>query len=104
MEVRNTAPSSIAGIFALAAFAVAVISGLAGSVDAVTILVRAIMALLVCYPIGFMLGVMALRVVKEHVVAHRDANPAPDSTLELRDVLPESALGTTEDGEEVIIV
>lgn len=104
MELRSTAPTTIAGLFALAAFAVAVISGLAGAVEPTAILLRAIVSLLACYPIGFLLGGVALRLANEHIEAHRAANPAPDSTLELRDILPESALSTTEDGEEVIVV
>lgn len=104
MEPRSTAPSTIAGIFALAAFAVAVIAGLAGGVDPSRILVRAILALLACYPLGLILGGIALRVVKDEITAHEDSNPAPDSTLELTDTLPESAIEAGEHSEEIIVV
>ena len=104
MELRSTAPTTIAGMFALAAFLIAVVAGLAGSVDHTSILVRAIMAMLCCYPVGLLAGSIALKVVNEHIERHREENPAPDSTAELRDVLPDSAFAETEDGEEVLVV
>ncbi|HVP74232.1 MAG TPA: hypothetical protein VMS30_10870 [Phycisphaerales bacterium] len=54
VETRRTLASS----FALAAFAVAVLAGLARDVDAAQILLRAIAAMIVCYGVGRIAGRM----------------------------------------------
>ena len=69
----------IAGSFALAAFAVAVLSGLFSDNPASAVLGRAVMSMVVCYPIGLMAGMLCERVITAHVEAHRQSHPAPDS-------------------------
>jgi len=69
---------TIAAIFALAAFAVAIMAGLMGGNPAPSILVRALLALVCCYPIGLAVGLVAQRLVREHVETHRETNPAPE--------------------------
>ena len=59
------APGSVvAGCFALAAFAVAIVAGLAADNPALTILVRAILALAVCYPVGLCIGHLCQRTIE----------------------------------------
>ncbi len=56
----------------MAAFAVAVLAGLAGGNSAVSILIRALIAMIGCYPIGLMIGVICQRVMTDHIQAHRE--------------------------------
>ena len=79
--MRATAGGAIAGCFALSAFVVSIISGLAAHNGAVTILFRAVLALVICYPLGLLVGAVCHRVI----VAHFDS-------LE-RDSLEKASLG-----------
>jgi len=65
--ITGRASRSIGGCFALAAFAVAVISGLAAGNAASLVLVRAILAMLVCYPVGLLIGMICTRVIDSHL-------------------------------------
>ena len=90
--------NTIAGCFALAAFTVAIIAGLAAANPAVSVLSRAIVAMLVCYPIGLMVGMIALRIVSDHVEAHEASNPLPaNEGVEIE-------VGEDGEEEEVIVV
>jgi hypothetical protein len=92
---------SIAGAFALAAFSVATLAGLAGGNDAAAVLQRALMAMIACYPVGLIVGIVAQRVIQDEVEKHRSANPSPDSSGDGR------GGGISDDAaeeEEVIVV
>lgn len=52
-----------AGCFALSAFAVAIIAGLSGENSSAQILLRAIVAMFVSYPVGWLLGIVCQRVI-----------------------------------------
>jgi membrane protein implicated in regulation of membrane protease activity len=76
----------VAGCFALSAFAVAVLAGLAGGNPTAQILLRALVAMFVCYPVGLAVGTVFERVIRGHVddrMAHASladsfAKPSPD--------------------------
>ena len=70
----------IAGCFALAAFAVAVVAGMAGGNSATSILSRAIIAMIGCYPIGLIIGLICARVMADHIESHRDAVSTAESS------------------------
>ncbi len=55
----------IAGCFALAAFAVAVLAGLAGGHGAAPILLRALVSMVVCYPVGIVIGMVVRRAIED---------------------------------------
>ena len=78
--MRRIPPTTIAGLFGLAAFAVAILAGLTSGNSAQSVLTRALLAMLACYPIGLAVGMIALRLVDEHVEAHRSANPSEESS------------------------
>ena len=78
MKAGVVAPT-IAGTFSLAAFAVAIVAGLSSGTAATTVLMRAIICLFLCYPLGYVIGRMAQVVVDDHLSTHRDDNPAIDS-------------------------
>ena len=73
--VRGTLASTVAGIFSLSAFTVSVLAGLSSGNGATSILVRALIAMAVCYPIGLAVGLVADRVVREQIEQHRKKHP-----------------------------
>jgi hypothetical protein len=99
--MRGIAASTIAACFALAAFAVAVVAGLASGNPAASVLGRAIAAMVICYPAGLAVGYVAQRVISEHIEAHKEAHPAPDSG---DGAGGEVSVGDESGDEEVIIV
>jgi hypothetical protein len=68
----------MAACFALAAFAVAIIAGLSAGNAPASVLSRAIIAMLLCYPVGFVAGLVCERVVSWHIAA-QDARAAEAS-------------------------
>jgi|SRR4051812_16773738 hypothetical protein len=95
---QGTTGKVVAACFALAAFAVAIITGLANDNPASSILVRALTAMFVCYPLGLIVGMVCERVVSAHVQAHQDANPVPDSMS-----APGAAQSQTGDEEPILV-
>lgn len=69
----------IAGCFALSAFAVAIVAGLAAGNAAVSIMLRAVVALVACYPIGLAAGILCQRVADDPA-SRRSACPVPSAT------------------------
>jgi hypothetical protein len=67
----------IAAIFALTGFAVAVVSGLASGGDSSTTLMRALVALPICFAIGLFAGWAIRTAVREHVEEYQSGNPIP---------------------------
>ena len=62
----------MAGCVALAAFAIAIFAGLAAGNAAGLVLLRALMAMILCYPVGLIAGLIC-----EHVVAmHKQSQDA----------------------------
>ena len=77
-SMRGVSAKVIAACFTLAAFAVAVVAGLASDNPATHVLVRAVVAMIVCYPIGFIVGIVCERIISAHIESHERANPTPD--------------------------
>lgn len=67
----------IAACFALVAFAAAVVVGLAAGNPAGTILWRALVAMLVCWVAGALVGYLAQRAVQVQVESYKTRNPIP---------------------------
>ena len=68
----------IAAVFALTAFAVALVSGLAAGNTSTRILTTALVSLAGCHVLGLALAAVAERVVKDHVESYRAARPVPE--------------------------
>ena len=96
----NATSRIIAGCFSLASFGVAVLSGLASDNTASLILFRALMVMFVCYPLGWIVGMICQHVIDEHIIQHKAANPAPDSMAEF----PIEVTEIKEDDDEVMVV
>lgn len=76
---RRVAPT-IAATMALAAFAIAVAAGILVQNPPDVVLLRALLALCVCYGAGNAAGVIAQRIVDGEIEAHRDRNPVADTS------------------------
>ena len=70
----------IAACVALAAFAVAVVAGLFSGNDAAAVLLRALLAMLVCYPVGMLIGIVCQRVIADHLRALDAAQAALEAS------------------------
>ncbi len=72
----------IASSFAFVGFATALICGMAAGNPAGTIISRALVALLVCYAAGFVLGTVGRHAIQDHVERYKRENPVHDEDTE----------------------
>lgn len=56
----------VATVFALAAFSIALLGGLVAGNETMRVLVRALLALVACYPVGLAVGLVCQRIVADH--------------------------------------
>ena len=94
------ASRAIAGCFALAAFSVAIIAGLASGITASSILMRALLAMVVCYPVGLLVGFVCRYVIEQHLGQAQDRSDATDTVSEPSEQSAENA----EKAQDVIVV
>ncbi len=103
--MKGIAASTIAGCFALAAFAVAIVAGLAAGNPPHSVLWRAMVALVVCYPAGLAVGLVAQHIVDQHIEGHRAANPDTPPGDEFEDdAMPNVDEHGNPTDEEVLVV
>lgn len=74
----------IATCFALTSFAAALIVGMMAENPLLTILLRALFTMIVCYAIGLIIGVVAQGVVQKHIEQHKRDHPIPGEDMALR--------------------
>ncbi len=94
----------LAGCFAMAAFAVAILAGLAGGNAPASILLRALIAMIVCYPVGLMIGLAVQRVVSDQLEAQQKAIDDEDEAKPAEASATEQSAETAEDAEDLIVV
>jgi hypothetical protein len=75
--MSSSVSRAIAGCFALAAFATAILAGVLAHNPTSTVLVRALLCMLVCYPVGLLIGLACDRVIRHHVENHAQRHPLP---------------------------
>ena len=75
--MKGRVSNVVAGCFAIAAFAIALIAGVAGGNPTGGVLTRAMISMIVCYPIGLIIGLICERVVDNHLREHRAQHPVP---------------------------
>jgi hypothetical protein len=97
--MRGAPSNVIAACFALAAFTVAVMAGLAAANPAAQVLLRALVSMILCYPLGLAAGLVAQRVIEQHASALRAASDR-DEARTANTPAPEAA----DDDEDVIVV
>ena len=69
----------IASVFALAAFAVAIIAGLAAGNTPASVLGTAVVGMLVCHALGLVAGTVGERVVMEHIEQMRSRSAVSET-------------------------
>ncbi|MCC6676942.1 MAG: hypothetical protein IT436_07350 [Phycisphaerales bacterium] len=74
----STPSKVIAFVFALTAFAVAIVAGMAGGDAAESVLARALVVLFVCHLIGLALGSTVNHVLNEYLRKYEADHPVPD--------------------------
>ena len=102
--MRPTAQSAIAAICALAAFTIAVLAGFFAGVSADRVLVRALMALMICYPIGLIVACAANRVLLDRLEREESADSARSSLHVSGSSHAEPGGDHPDEGEEVLVV
>jgi len=68
----------IAGTFSMTAFAVALVSGGLAGGSAVGVISDALAAMLLCYPLGYVVGKLGNRVISERIAAFKKERAVPD--------------------------
>ncbi len=99
-DMMGVATKAIAGCFALAAFSVAVIAGLASDNTAASILTRALFAMVACYPVGLLVGFVCRHVIEQHLGEPPEPSDETGTVSEPAEQSAESA----EKAEDVIVV
>ncbi|MCH8152460.1 MAG: hypothetical protein IH830_08820 [Planctomycetes bacterium] len=94
----------LAGCFAMAAFAVAILAGLAVGNSPASILLRALIAMIVCYPVGLMIGLAVQRVVSDQLEAQQKAIDDEDEAKPVEASATEQSAENAEDAEDLIVV
>ena len=94
----------LGGCFAMAAFAVAVVAGLARDNTPSAILLRAVIAMIVCYPVGMLVGMMCRRVLQEHTQAHQETVAEDKPTPQAPGLPTAQVAENAEDAEDVMVV
>ena len=84
--IFGIASKAIAGTFALAAFAIAVIAGLAVGNDALHVLSTAVVCMIVSQVVGLLVGAACERAVSDFVHQYKETNPVPDPPAGVKEV------------------
>ena len=101
---RGSPGHVLGACFAMAAFVVAVVAGLARENTPSAILLRAVLAMIVCYPVGMLVGMMCLRVLQEHVKAPQETVEDDESTVGALDPPAAQVAENAKDAEDVMVV
>jgi hypothetical protein len=87
----------VATVFALSAFAVAVVAGLSSGNQTSTVLLRAIVCMIACQILGLIAGSIIERVLVEHEARYHKAHPVPALKSDSADVpIVDEAVDETE--------
>ncbi len=102
--MMGVASKAIAGCFALAAFSVAVIAGLASENSAASILMRALFAMVVCYPVGLLVGFVCRHVIEQHLDESPETSEETSEETATGSEPAEQSAESAEKSEDVIVV
>ncbi len=81
----DSAIKTISALFALSAFAIALVAGILAKNSPATILSNALICMVLCRILGWFLGAAAVRVSEAELRAYHAANPIPDVSAALSD-------------------
>lgn len=74
----DSAIKTISSLFALSAFGIAVVAGIAAGNSASAILANALFCMVLCRILGGLIGIAAARVTASEIATFHAANPIPD--------------------------
>lgn len=100
----GTVSKVMAGCFSMAAFAVAIIAGLTSGNPAVLVLGRALIAMILCYPVGFIVGVVCERVIAQHIRQYEQEHPVPSDDEDDGKAEALKAAADNQEVEDVLVV
>lgn len=96
LEITRGRPTQmVAAIFALSAFAVAIVAGLGSGADATRTIVVALVAMFLCHAVGTLIGSIAESTAAEAIASYRESNPIP-SLLTEQDLDQPQEIGSAE--------
>jgi hypothetical protein len=78
----NNEARVVASVFALSAFAIAIVAGMYAGNDAGVVLGRAVLAMVVCQAVGTIAGSIVQRVITDHEARYKIDNPIPKPARE----------------------
>lgn len=79
----NELTKIVASSLALAAFSIATLAGLSSDNPAHVVLSRALVSMLVCYPVGWAMGFVMARAAEHAVIRRRAENPLPENAEQI---------------------
>lgn len=75
---QKTPENVTACVLGLCGFSVSAVAGLAAGAGATDVIIRALIAMFICYVIGSFLGAIGMIAVREHLDQYRTENPIPE--------------------------
>jgi len=99
--MRCSAVSALAALCALAAFAVAVSAGFFAGVAADQVIVRALIAMVACYPLGLVIGAVSRRVLHDQLSDSAGADSARSGNVGGANAAPADDREVEKSGDEV---
>ena len=69
--------SIVGGIMGLGGFTVCVLSGMLAEGEPASVLWRGIVAMTICYGVGWLIGAVGMTVVRSHIETYRQERPIP---------------------------
>lgn len=79
----------IASSLGLIGFIIAILAGLAADNPETTTIVRALIAMFICYVVGMIIGAIATRALNEHIAQYKQSNPMPSDSVDTLVINPE---------------
>ncbi len=70
----------IASCFSLACFAAAIVVGIHAGNSPQTVLLRASLVMVICWPIGYLVGLVAQRAIIDQINRYKQEHPLPDES------------------------
>ncbi|RMH19953.1 MAG: hypothetical protein D6698_05080 [Gammaproteobacteria bacterium] len=70
----------IASCFSLVCFAAAIVVGIHVGNTPQTVLLRAVLVMIICWPIGYLVGLVAQRAIMDQINRYKQEHPIPDES------------------------
>ena len=94
----------VAGCFGLSAFAIAVVAGLASETPADSVLARSVFAMIICYPVGLVIGMICERAIQAHIDKEVEKGEVARAGGTIDDVPIEAGATTVAKADEISVM